>query len=733
MADFIQGDNFQRPGGESEEIVWSRVKDAFSKRDILGYSRYPLFYKVGERRKEPDILLLDKELGIIIIEVKGYTIDNIINIEPNNWTIKDSYDKTANPIAQAEDYLYSTKAKFDMDRNLRGKVRGQYFVALPKISKSQWEKRGFNKIIDDTYIILEDDLGKVSLTNKILNQPSLLGGGKLNNECFRISKSVLGHETTYINETNDTFKEGTKGDIYTKVRNKLYDLDIQQEGIAKTIAPGPQRIRGIAGSGKSVLICQKAAIMSLRHPEWKIAVVFFTQSLYDNMTALIDKYLRAFSNGEVCYDDVSNLEILHAWGRKDKNGFYREIARRNYCTFRNASDVKKEVGCFLELNNSINYVSKKLLEECDGNLEQIYDAILIDEGQDLIGDEKFKYEEKQSFYCMAYKSLKPIETEGKKLRRLVWAYDELQSLNDKKIPSSKEIFGDNTLVSGIYKGGIKKSEIMKKCYRTPYQILTTAHAVGMGFFREGGLISGYTTKEEWEKIGYEIVQGDFRKIGSEIILRRPIENSPNPINEFYQGNTVELKTFTSEYDMIRELANNIKNDITKENLNLSRDILIINLNDKYNNSTEKEIGIALNDLGINYYIPSMPTVNEHECDWKNKIPDKFWHDKGVTLSKVPRAKGNEACMVYIVGLEAIAKNEGNVKERNKLFTAMTRAKCWVKLMGVGSYTLYEEIEKAIECNGTFKFKFTKPKKETDDILEDEQSNKEEGLNEVGAL
>lgn len=722
MSVFIQGDNFDRVGGKGEEIVWNRVKEALSKRNILGYSRYPLFSNIGEKRKEPDILLLDKELGIIVIEVKSFTIENIESIECNNWILKDGYSKTSNPLAQAEDYLYAIKSKFDVDRNLRGKVRGQCFVALPNIDKIEWSKRGLDKYIDPSYFIFKNDLTKSALLNKILNQKSFIGGDSLDNECFRISQAILGHENNHVSDIDDTLKDGTKGKIYNLTKNKMYDLDIQQEAIAKAIPPGPQRIRGIAGSGKTILICQKAAIMHLRHPEWKIAVVFFTQSLYDTITKSIDMYMKAFSNGEVSYSEDSNLKVLHAWGRKDKNGFYKEIASRNNCRFRNVKDLKSECGKIPEPNNSINYISKKLLEETDENLEQIFDAILIDEGQDLVGDEEFKYNDKQSFYYMAYKSLKPVSKDSE-LRRLIWAYDELQSLNDKKIPSSKEIFGDNTLVSGSYKGGIKKSEIMKKCYRTPHQILTTAHAVGMGFFRKEGLISGYTRREEWEDIGYEVLEGDFRKIGNEIKITRPICNSPNPINEFFDGQCMEFNTFNSEYDMIKELVKNIKIDIDKHNLNPSRDILIINLNEPHrSNNIQNEIGKSLNNEGVNFYIPSYENINDFSCIWPNQKPkpDVFWQDNAVTISQINRAKGNEAPMVYIVGLEEIAKNESSISHRNKLFTALTRAKCWVKLMGVGSYTLYEEIEKAIDSEGTFTFKFSKPKKETNDNIDDKE-------------
>ena len=718
MVTFIQGDNFDRVGGKWEEIVWNRVKEGLAQRNILGYSRYPLFSSIGEKRKEPDILLLDKELGIIIIEVKGYSINNIQKIECNNWVLKDLYTKTINPLAQAEDYLYSIKSIFDLDRNIRGKIRGQYFVAMPNISKMEWRENGFHKNIDESYIIFKDELTKNALLSKILKQKSLIGGSILDNECFRIAQSILGHESNHVSDVDYSLKEGTKGRIYSCIKNKLYDLDIQQENIAKSIPPGPQRIRGIAGSGKTILICQKAAIMHLRHPEWKIGVVFFTQSLYDNIVRTIDMYMKVFSNGEVSYDENSNLKVLHAWGRKNKNGFYREVANRNNCRFRSAKDVKGECGNSIESNNSINYIAKKLLEEQDGNLEQIFDAILIDEGQDLVGDEEFKYKGKQSFYYMAYKSLKPIN-EDSKLRRLVWAYDELQSLNDKKIPSSEEIFGDRTLVTGKYKGGINKSEIMRKCYRTPHQILTTAHAIGMGLFRNDGLISGYTRKDEWENIGYNVISGDFTKVGNQIKISRPIENSPNPITEFYKENCIEFNTFNSEYDMLSELVNNIKYDIDNHGLNPSRDILVINLKESYSSkSLQREVGKKLNKNGINFYIPSYEDINQITYDWRKSRPEVFWIEGAVTISQIGRAKGNEAPMVYIIGLEEIAINESSIQYRNKLFTALTRAKCWVKLMGVGSYSLYEEIEEAIRSNGTFTFKFSRPKKDTNDRIEE---------------
>ena len=335
--------------------------------------------------------------------------------------------------------------------------------------------------------------------------------------------------------------------------------------------------------------------MHLKHPDWKIAITFFTQSLYDTIKNNINMYIKAFTNGEMSYDENSNLKILHAWGSAKVNGIYREIAEINNCKFLNASDVKNDLGGFVPPEVSINYISKRLLEEKKGNLKEEFDAIFIDEGQDLVGDEKYKYNNKQSFYYMCYKSIKPIKSDnGKELRRIIWAYDELQSLNNTKIPSSKEIFGDSSLVTGVYKGGIRKSEIMRKCYRTPHQILTSAHAIGMGFFREDGMLTGYTTQKDWENIGYNVVKGDFKKSGNDIVLVRPEENSPNPIRDFYKGECFSFEKYNTEDEAVNRLVECIVYDINIEKLNPSRDILVIILNELDKDKYIKKITSRLN-------------------------------------------------------------------------------------------------------------------------------------------
>ena len=67
------------------------------------------------------------------------------------------------------------------------------------------------------------------------------------------------------------------------------------------------------------------------------------------------------------------------------------------------------------------------------------------------------------------------------------------------------------------------------------------------------MVTGYTTQRDWENIGYK-VSGDFRKDRNEIFLERPLENSPNPINDYYKGNTIEFEKYSTESDLINGLA-----------------------------------------------------------------------------------------------------------------------------------------------------------------------------------
>ncbi len=708
-----------------EQSVWDNIKTAYSERNCIAYWRYPIFSQVGEVRKEPDIFIADREFGLVVVEVLPVTIDQIVAINDGNWQLQ--LDTTqANPHQLAEHQLRALIAYTDRESAIWRKVTGRAIVALPHITQEQWQERGFHELPNSQNIIFQNQINVetrnfaspdfASLHERISQIPPIVPGEYLEDKDWELLLSVISG-TSVLRKPQRTITTNGKSrsNIINSLREKLYDIDLEQEHIGKEIPQGMQRIRGIAGSGKTVLLCQKAAHMHLKHPDWDIALVFFSRSLYDQMISLVDKWLRRFSGGELQYDPKTNtkLRVLHAWGAKEQPGLYSTICscigKRRW----NVADATEK-----QPQQALAQLCKRLQEEV--KIEPMFDAILIDEGQDLVTDANLKFGDKQPIYWLAYQALRPVSAEQPQEKRLIWAYDEAQSLDNLVVPTAKEVFGSE--LSDIlskqpqYPGGIKRSHIMRSCYRTPRQILAAAHAIGMGLLRPEGMLSGITNKKDWERIGYE-VEGDFRKVGQEITIHRPAKYSPNPIPEIWGEPVLEFEIHTSRQDELTALAEKILHNIVHDGLNPSRDILVLILGTAIEaRDLEVQVAEFLMQQGIDIYIPSAPQGNTLTFAWQDSQRNLFWCDGSVTVSRLPRAKGNEADMVYVVGLDNIARNESDIALRNQLFVAMTRTKGWLNLSGVGNYPMYEEVHRAIASCDTFKFLYNRPPKR--DISED---------------
>ena len=76
-------------------------------------------------------------------------------------------------------------------------------------------------------------------------------------------------------------------------------------------------------------------------------------------------------------------------------------------------------------------------------------------------------------------------------------------------------------------------------------------------------------------------------------------------------------------------------------------------------------------------------------------PEDFFRDDSVVYASVRRAKGNETFMIYIVNAQKCVNSLQRRSDRNGLFTAITRSKGWVRVLGYGEdmEILNQEFEK----------------------------------------
>ena len=726
MADFIATEGFGGPGEEGEARVFDAVKAAYAGEEALGFWKYPL--KTSQTMREPDILIADPELGLVVIEVKSLPLDIIGAVTGYRWDLTRPYygKMTLNPYEQARKQA-QVIGEIAVRKSGLNQLATRAIVAVPLITREEWDTR-FGHLLSDVPMLFGDQLTPARLRKALEQTPPVRYGEPLGDEDWLNLRRALGTSGSVpkrqVRHLQAPLGSRRKIDLIARTARHLHAFDLQQELIAKTIPPGPQRIRGIAGSGKTVLLAQKAANMHLRHPEWNIALVFFSRSLYDQIKFQVDHWLKQATNGEVNLQAAQHrLRILHAWGSKDQPGFYRTLASQIDVTpltvdnTPNASPTAK-----------LLYACKALLDDAKatGRSLQIFDAVLIDEGQDLVHEETaLTFEEKQAFYWMAYQSLRPVardallDTGEPETRRLIWAYDEAQSLDSLTIPSTRALFGEaGAQVFGAgaaYKGGIKKSEIMNRCYRTPGPVLLAAHALGMGLLREGGMLAGLTNQKDWKAIGYD-VDGQFRS-GSEVTLTRSAENSPNPLAQFSDDSLVTFQHYSTRAAELNALVKSIQHDLSAGGLQPSRHLLIVVPGlEGQPYGLQREVFQALRAAGISVYLPGNKDVNMPKQKWPNTDPNGFWRDGAVTVSPVMQAKGNEADVVYVVGVDHVAAQEDSIKLRNQLFVGISRSRGWVHLSGAGlsGNPLAGEIERVIAAGDTLHFVYRQPRRQLDD-------------------
>lgn len=485
-----------------------------------------------------------------------------------------------------------------------------------------------------------------------------------------------------------TTREDSRGAKLKRLENSIATLDnLQGKAVIETVK-GVQRIRGLAGSGKTIVLALKAAYLHAQHPDWKIAVTFHTRALKGQLKRLIYTFSIEQTGEE---PDWNKLNILNAWGAPgggEREGIYHQFCRSvdaPYYDFRSAGMKFGKANEFSSVcNEALSYTSTRV---------QLYDAILIDEAQDF----------PPSFLRLCYEIL---DAE----KRLVYAYDELQNLSGKSLQSPEEIFGKKTdgtprvTFPEPVPGEPRSDIILEKCYRNSRPVLVTAHALGFGIYRQPppsrstGLVQMFDESELWKEIGYEVKSGELKE-GKDVVLQRKPEASPSfledhsPIDDLIQF--LKFDSVDEQNDwVVQEIAKNLQEDELRYD-----DIVVINPDPLKTRKAVGSIRRRLFEIGINSHLAGIDTD-----------PDVFFQSDldSITFTGIYRAKGNEAGMVYIVNAHDCHSSFMNLSTiRNRLFTAITRSKAWVRVIGVGNsmQSLIDEFNTLKELNFELNFRY----------------------------
>ena len=323
---------------------------------------YEIYFQPSLNGDRPDIIIMRRGSGAFIIEVKDWVLDHYycdgrgnFFLKKNNAIIKKS------PFDQAKQYkdnIYNLHSevllkKHIYNNSIYGVIKcGVYFhnASKAKVQKfiSSCDRKTMMNIQNNCIIIGNDSLNTIDFTNILYE--------------------------TYLSRHSNKFDD----EIYNELRRNFQPSIQEYEGVGKInfskkqqklcmSKPNNQKIKGVAGCGKTLVLAQRALNANIREAGIILILTY-------NIT--LKNYI---------HDKISELKGTVNWGDFTINNYHRFIIFQMNnlgIPFHRDEFINKDESDRLD---QIYFSNETLFEKYKDEILK-YDAIFIDEAQD------YKYE-----------------------------------------------------------------------------------------------------------------------------------------------------------------------------------------------------------------------------------------------------------------------------------------------------------------------------------------------------
>jgi len=364
MAEFIP-DRLPSKASRGEERTFALLKKL--------PDDYLVYYEPNIDNRHPDFIVIAPDLGVIIIEVKGWFLDDIIKGNHSEITINfdDRERQETHPLEQARNYMWRLARACEKSPT-RAELLAQeghhknkfffpfcHFVVLSNISRDNILRRK------------DQDIAEIFKTDNTLFRDELVAlenasPEELRNTLMRffdpyweikpftsqqvdVLRSIIHPEIilSYLPSKSLTEEE-------TEKCFDLVVLDRRQENNARKIGEGHCIIYGVAGSGKTVLLISRAKWLHDADPTAKILLLCYNVVLSVYLKHVLKEYPR--------------INVFHFDGWAKHNGI--QPRKKDPSTGKLEEDP---------------VLGSRLLEHLRAHAGDCrnYDAILLDEAQDF--------------------------------------------------------------------------------------------------------------------------------------------------------------------------------------------------------------------------------------------------------------------------------------------------------------------------------------------------------------
>jgi superfamily I DNA and RNA helicase len=241
---------------------------------------YEPLFAVDDQR--PDLVVLVPDAGVLVLQVLQAKRTAVVGIAGNVLTVKDEGGarvEVPHPLARARSFAEAIQrrareAGIAADDELPVLAAGVFGY----IDRRTAQERGLDAAVDVGVCLFREDIDQMaesadaarSTLARLLAAPPR---GVVSDEAERLYRAVI-HPDTVL-----TPVQGELPGITDALTADVKALDREQEALAKTIGSGHRVIRGVAGSGKTVVLVHRARLLAKLHPRERILVACYNRSL----------------------------------------------------------------------------------------------------------------------------------------------------------------------------------------------------------------------------------------------------------------------------------------------------------------------------------------------------------------------------------------------------------------------------------------------------------------------
>lgn len=434
--------DFKEPGEERVFTILKNLPDECR-----------VWYEVvlGVRSRKPDFLVLDPKRGIIILEVKDWGKSAIQAASPTQFRIASAYGRHVeqkNPIRKCKVYVDEASEKLELDPLLIGKHDKllfpiEYFLVFPNLSEEEFMEIGLEKYLEKDHIIFQKEVRNQTNFIKRLHSSLPELATPLSAEMQSAVRKRLREENT-IDAPGG--KEGLlpgvlpegKIELADQLVSDVFAIDVQQEELAKDLGGGPRLMRGIAGTGKTLIMLMRAKLLASnaesKQQKLRILVLCWNASLANYMRQAFDSInipLQSKAHADISSRD--GIPIMH----------FMEFARQ-------LVKSHPEVYYFpRSTEDDFEFLVSQRLAKLRIKESEKYDVIIVDEAQDL----------KDEWLSFLFNEL--LKGDDPKQKNLILAADDAQRVYKSRTFSWESL--------GIPMRG-DRSSILRKIYRNSARV-----------------------------------------------------------------------------------------------------------------------------------------------------------------------------------------------------------------------------------------------------------------------